>query len=349
MSFTAGPSSSDWAFDEEAFLKKLPYPVVPTNIRGVYSGVAPPDDFDPNTATPHDLIKHGILWRRPNETDPLAYRDAWQRAFSRKWLAKDRIIPVSIPTGRKRCLAKAPFKKQRDGTYLSYLWSGAATASGGPYAGVFAFWKIPNVSAAPQPPSQPGSKDYDRGIAYDSSSWVGIDGYTFASNDVLQAGVEQYVDTHGVPHYVAWYEWVGPVGPPPHYVNQMNISNMPISAGDSISVSVQYVGKTAGQIYFANYTTGKHVSHTLSPPKAVSFSGDSVEWIMEDPDEGAYSGTALATFSPVEFTCAAACNAGSYITNQPPHDDTMNIETLSGTVLTKTTLREGSVRITFVG
>jgi hypothetical protein len=165
---------------------------------------------------------------------------------------------------------------------------------------------------------------------------------------VLQAGVEQYVDTAGKLHYVAWYEWFTAGDTTPPYVYQTNIANLPVKAGDEVSVSVQYQGKTSGYIYFANVTTGLHTSVTLAPPPGATFSGNTVEWIMEDPDEGEFSNTALAKFTPVVFSSAIACTA-SGSTNNPQNDDTCNIETLGGKTLPRVELASDMVTIDFIG
>jgi hypothetical protein len=114
------------AFDEEAFLQKLPYPVTPTNLKGAYAGVAPPDDFDPNTASPSELIKNGILWRRPTAADPPALREAWHRVFCAQ-VARQR-SGHSRPgtTGRKDAHSKtAAQKNQRYKLYWHQLVGGS--------------------------------------------------------------------------------------------------------------------------------------------------------------------------------------------------------------------------------
>jgi hypothetical protein len=344
------PAPSEWVFDEQAFLQQIPYPVTPTNVKGAYAGARLPDDFDPNTASATELIKNGILWRRPAANDPPALRQLWQKVCSRKW---QMVVPVLEPqVGRTHNLRKAP-RKVSDTNYLNGAWSGGGTFSGGPYTGIIGTWTVPTVSKAPQPPSGPGSYDSSHGISYDSSSWVGIDGF-FVSNDVLQAGIEQYVDTSGKAHYVAWYEWFVAGDTTPPYVYQTNIttssSGQPfsVSPGDEIYVSVQYVGKTSGSIYIANNTTGLYFSITLAPPSGASFNGSSVEWIMEDPDGGEDTNTALAKFTPVAFTSCAACNSSGAIANEPPSDNTINIETTGGTVLTNVVLGTETVTIDFI-
>lgn len=349
MSTKPIPVPSPGEFDERAFLQKIPFNVTPTNLKGAYAGVAPPDSFDPNTASAAELVKNGILWRRPSAKDDPALRAAWQKVFSRKWLAKDRVVPVlETQVGKTHNLRK--IRKVSDGNYLDGTWAGAATASGGPYSGVIANWIVPTVSKPSEPASSFPSYDSTVGIDWDSSSWIGLDGFnaTVVSNDVLQAGVQQYVDTSGKPHYVAWYEWFTAGDTTPAYVYQTNITNIPIRPGDEVSVSVQYMSKTAGYIYFGNVTTGKHTSVTLAPPSGATFSGNTVEWIVEDPDGGEETNTALAKFTPVVFSSAIACTASGG-TNNPQSDDTCNIETNGGKLLTKVVLGNFTVTVDFIG
>lgn len=327
------PASSEWVFDEEAFLKKIPFRVVPTNLKGAYSVVAPPDDFDPNTASASELVKNGILWRRPTAADPPALREAWQKAFSRKWLAEDREVPVFQPPVARKHILKRPPGKVSDTTQVTYNWSGAATDSGGPYTGAVGMWQVPSVLRPPWPPSS--SEDPD---AYMSSSWIGLDGYSISvdSNDVLQAGVEQDVDGSGHAHYYAWYEWYVDIDAEkkigPKYVFQVSIPTVPVTAGDEIFVSVQYIGKSFGYLWLANRTTGKHFVIILAPPPNADFAGNTVEWIMEDPN-GGEDETSLTKFTPVIFTSAIACTAAGG-TNNPANCDTLNIETTGERALT---------------
>jgi Peptidase A4 family len=350
MSSEPAAAPTDWEFDEQDFLRKIPFPVTPTNLKGAYAGIAPPEAFDPNMASASELIKNGILWRRPAAVDDPILQEAWRKVFSRKWLAKDRIIPVlASQIGRTHNLRKPP-RKASDGSFLTSGWAGAATSFGGPFTGVLGYWNVPTVTAASEPPSGPGTYDFKNGIGWDSASWVGIDGYGTVSTDVLQVGVEQYVDrVTGNPFYVAFYEWfVPPPATTPAYIYQTNITNLPVSPGDEIAAFVQYMGKTAGYVYVANLTTGQHFSMTLSPPKTASFLGNTVEWIMEDPDGGEDSDTALAQFSPVEFHTSCACTASGAI-NNPQYDDTLNIETVSGQTLTNVTVGNLKVTINFIG
>jgi hypothetical protein len=81
----------------EALRKRLPYEVIPTNIEGAFASPAPPENFDPKSASAASLIKHGVLWRRPTKRDHPGVVAAWEKVFSRPWHAKDRIVPFLKP------------------------------------------------------------------------------------------------------------------------------------------------------------------------------------------------------------------------------------------------------------
>ncbi len=60
-----------------------PDELIPTSLPGVFTYPAPPADFDPNTASPEELIKYGFPPRPGEKADP-ALRAAWERISSRK-------------------------------------------------------------------------------------------------------------------------------------------------------------------------------------------------------------------------------------------------------------------------
>jgi hypothetical protein len=314
----------------------LPYEVIPTNLPGVFTTVAAIDDFDPRTASRADLVKRGLLLRRPGAGDPPALRAAWDRAFSRVWRAQDRIVPRSEPQIGKTHIPRGA-RKVGDSSYTSYNWAGGVLA--GTWTGAIGFWQIPTVSMPGEPQGTEGG--------WNSSSWVGIDG-VYGSDDVLQAGVQQYVDANGNASYVAWYEWYSPAqANSPSYIYQTNIANFPVSPGDTVYCSVAYVSNnTAGQIYFANDTTGEYVTITLAPPPGASFSGNCAEWIMEAPDGGEPT-SSLPDFSPVTFTSATCCGP-AYNSGNPVNGDTWTV-VAAGTVLTAETLGSNTVTISYVG
>jgi Peptidase A4 family len=324
----------------EAFRKAIPYELVPTNLPGAYASPAPPEDLDPNTADRKTLIKHGGLLRRPEAGDRPTLRAAWKKVFSHKWLAKNRIIPKQEVQFGKTHQIKGLTKT--DQGYTSNNWSGGVLQGPpGSFTSAIGFWVIPAVGVPAE------AQGYEGG--WNSSSWIGIDGFN-TTNDVLQAGVEQKVDGFGNSSYVAWYEWFvngGDANQFP-YIYQTNIPNFPVAPGDTIYCSVQYVNNnTAGQLYLADDTTGQHFSITLAPPTGASFSGTDAEWIMEAPDGGEPI-SALPTFTPVQFTTAAACN-NSVIAN-PENGDYVNcVNPNTNQTLTAVSLGNDAVTIDFIG
>ena len=127
-------------------------------------------------------------------------------------------------------------------------WSGAvleSPPSGQTFTSVIGTFTVPKISGS--------------GAA---SAWVGIDGDT-ATNSILQAGVDFEIDD-GEVSYTAWTEWY------PTYSE--DVSGFSISAGDSITVSVQASSSTSGTVVLENKTKGKSKSISLSAPdSSVSF------------------------------------------------------------------------------
>jgi hypothetical protein len=341
---TTSPQITAYLPDEEGFKAKHPFKLIPTNLRGAYAVPAPPDTFDLKTASQSDLMKHGLPWRKPAPGDSPELHKAWDRFTSRKYLAKDRIVPESHPQLGVTHNYRGPKPKQQtDSSYLGRVWAGAGTKTG-KWTNIIGYWKIPAVSV---PPEQQGSEG-----GWNSSSWVGLDGF-FYSNDVLQAGVQQKVIllppfNIPIPIYVAWYEWYAPaVAGSPNYIYQTNIANFPVNPGDEVSCGVGYNGTTSGTISFSNQTTGQHFTITLAPPPGANFNGQSCEWIMEAPDGGELR-SSLPKFTPVTFTSALACGPNNATAN-PLTGDILNIETPAGKVLTSTTIGSDTTTISFIG
>jgi hypothetical protein len=320
---------------------RLPYALIPTNLAAAFTTPAPPSNFDPRTASASSLLKHGFLWRRPGKGDSPTLRGAWQRLI-RHWRAEDYIIPRLEPqVGRTHVLRGV--KRLADGSFQSSSWAGAAVL--GNWTSVIGVWVVPTVS---QPLVQQGTEG-----GWDSLSWVGLDG-VYGSDYVLQAGVDQRVSPQGQASYVPWFEWYvpPPTNLPPGtptdqngyplkwiekypYIYRYNITNVPVNPGDTVFCSIQYVGGTAGNVYFANFTTGQHFPITLAPPCSAILSGNSAEWIMEAPDGGVPI-TSLPTFSPVVFTDAFCCDAN--VTGNPATGNIFNIEGVDDTFITSVTV-----------
>jgi Peptidase A4 family len=326
--------------DHESFAEKLPYKTTPLNIRGAHTTPFPPKGFDPMTASPKELVHQGLLLRRPGEGDPPQMVAAYKKIFSRPFKAEDRIVPHLVPQIGKTHNFKGAQKKTTEGGFNNNKWSGAVIDTG-TWGAVTAEWVIPTVS---KPKEAQGTEG-----GWNSSSWIGIDG--FANNDVLQIGVEQKVSAKGVASYVAWVEWYvdgGDVSKFP-YINQTNITNFPVSPGQTVDCSVQYVNKkTAGLLQMINVTTNQHFTITLEPPTGAAFNGTSAEWIMEAPDGGEPT-SSLPKFTSVDFKGAFACSPDDKTSGNPQNGDVVNIVNAKGTVLTAVTLHTDEVIIKFIG
>jgi len=124
MSSTAQPRQS-LSSDEDAFRRSIPYPVIATNLPGVYASAPWSQDFDLSTASDATLLRNGLPFRRPEKNADPAIIRAWERAFSRKWLAKNRVVPHLQPRVVKPRKRTRPIR-QANGNYASSNWSGAA-------------------------------------------------------------------------------------------------------------------------------------------------------------------------------------------------------------------------------
>ncbi len=313
---------------------RAPFELHKTSLPGVFRPPSLPAGFDLRTASDAAMLQQGIMFRKPVASDPPAAHALWDTIASRKWV---QVVPEFEPQPGKTHFLRRPPQKQTDGSFTDNAWSGAVL--NGTWAGVIGAWTIPTVSTPPEPQGQEGG--------WHSSSWVGIDGGNSGSNDVIQAGIEQHVDANGTATYVAWYEWYAPIVPnSPSYVNQVNITNLPVKPGQQMSCFIT-LGNGVGHIQFGNVTTNQYVQLALAPPPGASANGDTAEWIMEAPDFGEPT-SSLPRFTPVVFTGALACSSGLTTIGNPDKGDVWNIVGF-GKTLTSVTLGDNEVTIDFTG
>ncbi len=183
-----------------------------------------------------------------------------------------------------RSPANAPRLRNANGTSLN--WSGYAVQSSltSPLSGVVqkvtGTWGVPTVTQSSS------SKTY-------SANWVGIDGYS--SSTVEQLGTEQDWTPNG-PVYYAWYEMYPKIG--------FLISGFPVSPGDTITASVEYIGNGIFTLSMSNVTQNAFFSINQRSAQAQR---SSAEWIVEAPSSG---GTLpLADFGTCKFTgCTTTLN-----------------------------------------
>jgi Peptidase A4 family len=310
---------------------RVPYPIIPTDVPGVFISPPPPADFDPNTASRQSLIRNGFLWRRPEAGDDPALRAAWDRVFSRQWRAEDRVVPEFEPrTGKTHGLRN--LRRAEDGTYTGDNWAGSVVE--GDWVSAVGYWQVPRVT---RPPS---------GSAGSSASWIGLDG--FRTHEVLQAGVEQAVDQNGDATYSAWFSWLVQIPGEPPVSEGMTILNFPVNDGETIFCSVVYLeSRRAGQICLANEDSGAWIPPmTLAAPQGATLSGSSAEWIMEAPSESPLD---LPVFAHVNFTTAFCCsNMLTTVSNPGDAGTTVNITDAAST-FTSVKTGWGTTTITYTG
>jgi hypothetical protein len=221
---------------------------------------APPEGFDPFTATDRLLLHHGF----PRRPDPLResklYR-AWQRAFR----PGTKLIKAELVVDEIMSKRNPLHKRQSD--FQPTGWGGAVvlTSSLGyspaePANTVYGQWTQPYVYPLANEPPGPQTVGF----------WVGLDGYN--NGQVLQAGTAVTVTGNNVTHW-AWTEW---------YPNgAVQIMNFPVAPGDVITCLVCAPQVDHGFVSMRNERTNQVVSVGLSPPPGVTSVGASAEWIVE--------------------------------------------------------------------
>lgn len=245
---------------------------IATNIPGVTSIPDAPVSFDPSTASDAELDLYGF----PRHPDSQAQPEAFAKWTMAMRAAKHRIVPQLEITER----VHGPIQRgvPQAGTAESLNWSGAmltqgATAFGQP-GSLHNAYGIVVVPVANQAFGQcTGSWDY-------SSEWFGIDG-ALGSNDVLQAGVEAdaLCISYMFAQYYPWFEWFTPSTP-----NEMKITNLTVSEGEYILVSVEASSPTLGQVFLENLNTGQYVSLNVQAPGLTQLQGNVSECILERPE-----------------------------------------------------------------
>jgi len=267
----------------------------------VFAG--PPAEFNPLTASRTELEQYGIPPRPdPSDTVPFA---RWKKLVMSP---QTRLNDVTVKATKifhgpaKNAKVKAVVENTTLAT--SDNWSAyAVTDAKGTFTAndsyVYGEWTIPAVGV-----------ENCADAPYLSSQWIGFDG-AFVSGDVLQAGTE--VD--GCPSsYSAWYEWyttgctVNSASQPCYSYNL----SLAINPGDLVVAEVWYTTAAPhGHAYIYNYSTQKAASVAFNQPSSPSagYVGNSVEWVVERPDGGAYN---LTNYVSDQFNWTLGWNGSSY-------------------------------------
>ena len=137
-----------------------------------------------------------------------------------------------------------------------------------------------------------------------SGHWVGLDGFRSTSTTVEQIGVLAGCDgTSTTPVYAPFWEM---------FPNAANEPNIPVDAGDAISLSVYYNKATRKfTLTFSDATNHQHFTRTRACPAGATCRRNSAETISEAPAEvigSTLSILPLANFQAANFANVAITN-----------------------------------------
>lgn len=199
----------------------------------------------------------------------LANREAARRLRgSRPFSGSPYVVVSSTTNGTDSQIESKTSAVKSSGTTLhdeySTNWAGVVIES--PPTGQN-FTTVSGTFVVPKPIGSNGS----------ASAWVGIDGDT-ASQSILQAGVD-FTISGGKVSYESWYEWwvvqslrfcytsyAQCCWRYPNYA--YDFSNFAISAGNTITITIQSTSSKAGIVTLSNKSTGKSVSKSLTAPSS---------------------------------------------------------------------------------
>jgi Peptidase A4 family len=319
------------------FTKEMPHTLLPTNLSGAYYTPAPPEDFDPNTATPAELIRQGMFWQRPKPGDDPTRVAAWEKAFSIKWDPAKRIAPILEPQLQKQHRRAAVAGKDTDSSSnAGAAWAGVVVF--GTWASVTGTWRVPTVTVPDEPAGANGG--------WNSTSWIGIDGEV--TTDVLQAGIEQSVDSNGQASYFAWFEWASPsfkvtlnetspLCPSIASVNGYTFMTWKGDGNDNINISVALPQLNSPRNFTVKFTSPETTSqapvlciHNNQPYVAWTGSGnDNINIAEVDFDFGSNTFAGLnKTTLPEQSPCApaiASVNGLLYVAWKGDSNDNINV------------------------
>jgi hypothetical protein len=170
-------------------------------------------------------------------------------------------------------------------TSASFNWAGYALSLD-TYTSASFSWTVPTAKFVNYP-SAPSFED--------STIWVGIGG--FGSNDLIQLGTEQRVDSMGNATYRAWYELL------PATEQVLPPATYPVSPGDVMSASLKCPLCTinvAGMwtLTMTNSTKGWTWTQDFSYKSALG----SAEWVVEAPTFNPGGIAKLPNFGTLNFT-----------------------------------------------
>jgi hypothetical protein len=126
------------------------------------------------------------------------------------------------------------------------------------------------------------------------ATWIGIDGAPVGnSTDILQAGTTHRIDG-GSHRTSAWWEWL----PNPAH----EITSFPVHPGDVVFCLICAPEPTGARIYLTNITTCAFTAFPVTTDGGSwELTGDSAEWILENPELSGGGFAKLPRFGDVYF------------------------------------------------
>ncbi|KAJ6782479.1 hypothetical protein PWT90_07885 [Aphanocladium album] len=201
-------------------------------------------------------------------------------------------------------------------------WSGAIQeASAGSWNYVQGTVVIPTLDDASNPR---GSADI----------WVGIDGND-CNTAILQTGIVAYGDGS----FWVWTEWW-------QYNMQDYETDLAVSGGDTVRMTVHATSRTSGTTTIENLTTGKSVSHTFRSETAYPLCESDAEWIVEDFSSNNQP-VPLVNWGTISFTDTIAKGSNGQVS--AAGSEKINIK-IGNEIITQTDVTsDGRVSVTYVG
>jgi hypothetical protein len=300
---------------------------------GVRTPPLPPDGFDPRTATPEQLTRHGLP-QRPDPAVRPELADRWDRVFSRtltyitpEFAPLHEVLPGFQPPERRAPVR--PAVRVTNGT-----WSGAVVHSANAsqtFRWVTGSWTVPDVAHA-------GSdSDTDWALV-----WIGIDGQIHAdhTNDITQIGTVQSVSSGGAKQCYAIQEWWP--------ATWQAITNLPVAFGDTMTGLICMTSATEAWFTLINQTSGHAVTFVaLDAPAGTTSEFNQAEWVVERPEVGG-TNHRMPRFGDVFFDEAYAGRGLDFLADAGS-DTIIDMVTDGVTVATTTVETPRLIKVAYTG
>lgn len=193
------------------------------------------------------------------------------------------VAPSPLATASPTATATSTPCSNAPGQYASTNWAGYFK-TGCIFTAVSGRWTVPTSTT---------TSTTDTTV---DATWIGIGGVT--TDDLIQVGTEETVDTDGTINAAVFYELLPDA---PHYP-----ATIAVSAGDQMSASLVETIKGSWLISITDLTNGMSYAKTV----AYSSSYSSAEWVEEDPSFTDGTLVPFDNFGTVTFTGTGSTGNG---------------------------------------